>query len=82
MKFAKSCILCIEKEVTKKVYNNVMNWINSKKTVLYLLYSWILKIIKSDLHRLLFDLKNKINLKRSDTMVLYQTLVFTIHGKI
>ena len=53
-----------------------------KKTVLYLLYSWILKIIKSDLHRLLFDLKNKINLKRSDTMVLYQTLVFTIHGKI
>ena len=53
-----------------------------KKTVLYLLYSWILKIIKTDLHRLLFDLKNKINLKRSDTMVLYQTLVFTIHGKI
>ena len=36
----------------------------------------------SDLHRLLLNLSNKINLKRSINMLLYQILAFTIHGKI
>ena len=36
----------------------------------------------SDLHRLLLNLLDKINLKRSDNMLLYQTLAFAIHGKI
>ena len=40
MKFAKSYILCIEKEVTKKVYNNVMNLINSKKQNGYYIYEF------------------------------------------
>ena len=35
----------------------------------------------SDPHRLLLNLSDKINLKRSD-MLLYQTLAFTRHGKI
>ena len=35
----------------------------------------------SDLHRLLLELRDKINLKRSD-MLLYQILACTIHGKI
>ena len=33
-------------------------------------------------HRLLFNLPDKINLKRKDKIFLYQTLAFTIHGKI
>ena len=36
----------------------------------------------SDPHRPLLNLSNKINFKRSDNMLLYQTLAFTIHGKI
>ena len=36
---------------------------------------------KSDPHRLLLNLTDEINLKRSD-MLLYQTLEFTTHGKI
>ena len=36
----------------------------------------------TDTHRLLLNLTDKINLKRSDKMLLYQTLAFTIHGKI
>ena len=39
----------------------------------------------SDPHRLLLNLADKINLKRSDkyvVLLLYQTLAFTIHGKI
>ena len=35
----------------------------------------------SDSHRLLLNLLDKINLK-SDKCVVYQTLAFTIHGKI
>ena len=35
----------------------------------------------SDPHRLLLNFLDKINLKRSD-MLLYQILVFTMHGKI
>ena len=36
----------------------------------------------SDPRRLLLNLTDKINLKRSDEMLLYQTLAFTKHGKI
>ena len=37
---------------------------------------------KSDVHRLLLNLTDKINLGRSDNKLLYQTLAFIIHGKI
>ena len=41
------------------------------------------EIIKtSDPHRRLLDLSNKINLRARINMLLYQTLAFTIHGKI
>ena len=36
----------------------------------------------SDRHRLLLNLSDKINLKRSDKLLLYQILAFAIHGKI
>ena len=36
----------------------------------------------SDPHRLLLNLSAKIDLKRSDNMLLYQILAYTIHGKI
>ena len=35
-----------------------------------------------DSHRLILNLLDKINLKRSDKYVHYQTLTFNIHGKI
>ena len=34
-----------------------------------------------DPNRLLLSHTDKINLKRSDKMFLYQTLAFTVHGK-
>ena len=37
---------------------------------------------RTDPHRLLLNLRDKINLKRSDKYLLYQALAFTIHGKI
>ena len=39
---------------------------------------------KSDPHRLLLNITDKINLKRSEmiNMLLYQTLAYTLHGKI
>ena len=36
----------------------------------------------SDPNRLLLNLSDKTNLKRSKYMLLYQILAFTIHGKI
>ena len=36
----------------------------------------------SDPHRLLLNLTDKINLKRSDKYVALSNLAFTIHGKI
>ena len=36
----------------------------------------------SDPQRLLLNLADKKNLKRSDNMLLYKTLAFPIHGKI
>ena len=38
--FAKSYIICIEKEVTKKVYNNVINLINSTYENAYYIYEF------------------------------------------
>ena len=35
----------------------------------------------SDPHRLIFNLTDKKNSKKSDKFVAYQTLVFTIHRK-
>ena len=35
-----------------------------------------------DPHRLLFNFLDKINLKKVVSMLVYQTLTFTIHGKI
>ena len=35
-----------------------------------------------DFHRLLLNLLDKTNSKRSDNLLLYQPLAFTIHGKI
>ena len=35
----------------------------------------------SDPHRLLPNLSNEINLKRSHKLLLYQILAFTLHGK-
>ena len=37
---------------------------------------------KSDVYRLLLNLTDKTNLRRSDNTLLYQTLAFIIHGKI
>ena len=37
---------------------------------------------KSDVYRLLLNLTDKINLRRSDNTLLYQTLAFIIRGKI
>ena len=36
----------------------------------------------SDTHRLLLNLTDKINWKRSDNMLLYQFVACTIYGKI
>ena len=36
----------------------------------------------SNPHRLLFNLSDKINLKRIDKCILYQMLAYTLHGKI
>ena len=36
----------------------------------------------SEPHRLLLNLTDKIDLKRSINMLHYQTLAFTIHGKV
>ena len=69
------------KEITKKVFNdknefnkvikqNEYIFINSENSKTF------------DPHRLLLNLLNKTNLKRSENMLLYQTLAFTIHEKI
>ena len=36
----------------------------------------------SDSHRILLNLTNKINLKKSNNLLLYQIIAFTIHGKM
>ena len=69
------------KEVIKKVYSNVMASIklqNRMDTIL--MNSENSK--KSNPYRLLINLSDKINLKRSDKHATYQTLAFPIYGKI
>ena len=63
------------KQVTKKVYNNIMNSIKlSNRMDIIFMNSDNSKI--SDPHRLLLNISDKIN------MLLHQTLAFTIYGKI
>ena len=57
------------KEITEKVYNNIMNSI--QKLILYLMNSENIKT--SDFHRLLLNLSDKINLKRSYKCVALST---------
>ena len=59
-----------EKEFTKKVYGNLISFMNFKNSK------------TSDPHRLFINLENKINLKRPINMLLYQISAYTIHGKI
>ena len=57
------------KEITKKVYNKIMNSIKSiiQKRILYL---WILKIVKPlDPHRLLLNLTDNIDLRKKDCFI-------------
>ena len=64
------------KEITKKVYNNIMNSIKLNRMDTIFINSENRKT--SDPHRLLLHLLDKINLN----MLLYQTLALTMHGKI
>ena len=65
--------LCREKEIAKKVYNNIMNSIKlQNKTDTIFLNSENSKI--SDSHRLLPNLSCKINLKRTDKHVALSNL--------
>ena len=57
-----------EKEVTKKVYNNVMNSIKLKNRM-DTIFMNSENSKTSDPHRLLLNLTDKINLKRSDKYV-------------
>ena len=65
-----------ENKITKTVYNNIMNSIKllNRMDIIFMNFK---KSKKSDSHRLLLNLKDAIDLKRSDKYV-----AFTIHGKI
>ena len=70
----------MRKEVSLKIYNNIMNSIKLENRMDVLsTNSGNSKTF--DPHRLLLNLTDKINQKRSDVL-LHQTLGFTIHGKI
>ena len=56
-----------EKEITKQVYNNIMNLIELQNMDTIFMNSEKSKI--SDSHRLLVNLSDKINLKRSDKWI-------------
>ena len=75
------CFLYWEKKVAKKVCNNIMNSIklNNRMDTISM-NSGNSKTSSS--RRLLPKLFDKIDLKRSDNMLLYQILAFTIHVKI
>ena len=70
------------KEITKKVYNNIMNSIKlSNRMDTIFMNSQNSKT--SDPHRLLINLSDKTNLKRKHKYVLhYQILAFTRHQDI
>ena len=59
------------KEITKKVYNNIMNSIR-KDNEYYTYEFWNSKIF--DLHRLLLNLTDKINLRRKDKYIALSNL--------
>ena len=69
------------KEITKKVYNNIMNptKLSNRTDAIFMNYK---NSKTSDLHRLLLNLSDKINLKEVINVLLYQILAYTIHGKI
>ena len=77
----KSYILCIKQRELLKTYttpyefNKIINRMNTK-----FINSENSKI--SDPRRILINLSDKTNLKRSDNTLLYQILAFTIHRKI
>ena len=77
----KSYILCIKQRKLLKTYtttyefNKVINRMNTK-----FINSENSKI--SDPRRILINLSDETNLKRSDNTLLYQILAFTIHRKI
>ena len=56
------------KEITKKVYNNVMNSIKLQN-IMDTIFMNSINSEASDPHRLLLNLTGKINLKRSDKQV-------------
>ena len=70
-----------QKEVTKKLYNNIMNSIKLQNRI-DTIFMNSENGKTSDPHRLLINFLDKINLKGRDKFVAYQTLAFTIHGKI
>ena len=60
------------KEINKKVCNNIMNSIKQNRMHAIFMNSKNSKI--SDPHRLLFNLLDKINLKRKDKYVVFSSL--------
>ena len=59
------------KEITKKVYNNIMNSIQ-KDNEYYIYEFWNSKTF--DLHRLLLNLTDKINLRKKDKYIALSNL--------
>ena len=68
------------REITKKVYNNIMNSIQIwyKINTIFMNSKSVLKKT-SALYRLILNLSDKIDLNRSDK---YLIIAFTMHGKI
>ena len=67
-------------EITKKVYNNIMNSIQIYKMRTIFLSSKSSKTL--DPHRLVLDLSDKINLKRTDKYVTSPNLTIYYKGKM
>ena len=61
------------KEITKKVYDNIVNWIKLLNRMSAIFMNSV-NSKTSDPHRLLFSLSDKINLKRSDKYVALSNL--------
>ena len=68
MKSDKHSLYC-EKEITKKVYDNIMNSIKLYDKVIDTIFMNSENSQTSNPHRLLFNLSDKIDLKRSDKYV-------------
>ena len=65
----------------KKVYNNTMNSIKLQKKIDTTLMNPE-KSKTTDRHKLLLNLTDEINFKKVMNMLLYQTLAFSVRGKI